>query len=175
MPIIFITKLSILLLYLRIFVPSGKPKIYYAIHFVIWFNLLFYLANIPIEIWPCIPREKLWSPSLPGHCINDDLVFVSGGIINVVSDFAILLLPIMSIWRLQMPTRRKVGVSAVFATGLLYVSRPWCRLGSADFGSGCISSIMHLVTSVRSAGNPDKTYYLFPVALWTCVVSFPKE
>ena len=33
--------------------------------------------------------------------------------------------------------------------------------------SGCISSIMHLVTSVASARSDDKTYYLFPVALWT--------
>lgn len=35
------------------------------------------------------------------------------------------------------------------------------------FISGCISSIMHLVTSVASARSSDKTYYLFPVALWT--------
>lgn len=119
MPIIFITKLSILLLYLRIFVPSGRPKFYYIVHFVIWFNLLFYIANLPIEIWSCIPREKIWDPLLPGHCINNELVFVAGGIINVISDFTILALPIFSIWHLQMPTQRKVGVSAVFATGLL--------------------------------------------------------
>ena len=28
---------------------------------------------------------------------------------------------------------------------------------------------MHLVTSVASAKSPDKTYYLFPVAMWTYV------
>ena len=39
----------------------------------------------------------------------------------MVSDFTILLLPIVEVWRLQMSKHRKIGVSAVFATGLLYV------------------------------------------------------
>ena len=60
-------------------------------------------------------------PTEPGHCINNEEVFVAGGTINVVSDFTILLLPIVEVWRLQMSIQRKIGVSAVFATGLLYV------------------------------------------------------
>lgn len=150
-PIIFITKLSILLLFLRIFVPGGKNRTYWIIQGVILFNFLFYLANLPVEIWPCVPRSKLWTPTEPGHCIKNEEVFVAGGTINVVSDFTILLLPIVEVWRLHMSKERKIGVSAVFATGLF----------------GCISSIMHLVTSVASARSSDKTYYLFPVALWT--------
>ena len=63
-------------------------------------------------------------PTEPGHCINNEEVFVAGGTINVVSDFTILLLPIVEVWRLHMSTRRKIGVSAVFATGLLYVYLP---------------------------------------------------
>lgn len=121
-PIIFATKLSILLLFLRIFVPNGRSTTYYTIHVLIWLNLFFYIANVPIEIWPCIPRKKLWTPSLPGHCLNNERVFVAGGAINVVSDFAILLLPVVLISRLQMPLKKKIGVSAIFATGFLYVS-----------------------------------------------------
>lgn len=60
-------------------------------------------------------------PTEPGHCIKNEEVFVAGGTINVVSDFTILLLPIVEVWRLHMSTHRKIGVSAVFATGLLYV------------------------------------------------------
>lgn len=88
---------------------------------MILFNFLFYLANLPVEIWPCVPRSKLWMPTEPGHCINNEEVFVAGGTINIVSDFTILLLPIVEVWRLHMSTQRKIGVSAVFATGLLYV------------------------------------------------------
>ena len=138
---------------------------------MILFNFLFYLANLPVEIWPCVPRSKLWTPTEPGHCINNEEVFVAGGTINVVSDFTILLLPIVEVWRLQMSTQRKLGVSAVFATGLLYVVHNACKNGRLKnrltVTSGCISSIMHLVTSIASARSDDKTYYLFPVAMWT--------
>lgn len=99
--------------------PNGKTVTYYMIHLLIWFNLLFYIANIPIEIWPCIPRRKLWEPSVPGTCLNNERVFVAGGSINVVSDFAILLIPLVSIAKLQMPMKKKLGVSTIFATGFL--------------------------------------------------------
>lgn len=120
-PIIFFAKLSILLLYLRIFVIVTGTKTYYAIHFTIWSILLFYLANLPVEIWACTPRRKIWDPTVEGKCINNDVVLVTGGVMNVVTDFAILLLPLVSIIRLQMPLPRKIGVSAVFATGFLHV------------------------------------------------------
>lgn len=171
-PIIFATKLSILLLFLRIFVPNGKGATYYIIHILIWLNLCFYIANVPIEIWPCIPREKLWKPSVPGRCLDNERVFVAGGAINVVSDFAILLLPVVLISRLQMPLKKKIGVSAIFATGFLQVS----PLAFLERGmliifppSGCVASIMHLMTSVEASHSEDKSYTLFPLALWTYV------
>lgn len=120
-PTIFFAKLSILLLYLRIFVTGKGSKTYYAIHFIIWSNFLFYLSNLPTEIWTCIPRERIWDPTVDGKCLNNDAIIVSGGAINVVSDFGILLIPIVSIGHLQMPRAKKIGVLAVFATGFLQV------------------------------------------------------
>ena len=120
-PGIFLAKLSILLLYLRVFVPVKWSKTYFAVHTILWSNFLFYLTNIPTEIWICIPRERIWDPTVDGHCLNNDAVIVTGGVINVISDFAILLIPLVCIGRLQMPLNRKIGISAVFATGLLQV------------------------------------------------------
>lgn len=120
-PIIFFAKLSILLLYLRIFVIASGTKTYYTIHFIIWFNMLFYLANLPVEIWACVPRRKIWQPTLPGHCLNNDAVLITGGVVNVVTDWATLFIPLFSIGRLQMPLLKKIGVLAVFATGFLQV------------------------------------------------------
>lgn len=84
--------------------------------------MLFYLANIPVEIWACVPRRKIWQPTLPGHCLNNDAVLITGGVVNVVTDWAILLIPLFWIGRLQMPLVKKIGVLAVFATGFLHVS-----------------------------------------------------
>ena len=118
-PLIFITKLSILLQYLCIFVPNHTGKLYYTVQFIIWFNLLFYIASTLAEIFTCIPRKKIWEPTTSGRCVNINIVVLATGAINIISDFSILVLPLSSIWGLQMPRKRKIALSAVFATGLL--------------------------------------------------------
>lgn len=40
---------------------------------------------------------------------------------GVAIDIYILVLPIVAVNKLQMPTRRKVGIMLIFMTGLLYV------------------------------------------------------
>ena len=118
-PVIFLTKLSILLQYLRIFVPNHAGKLYYTVQFIIWLNLLLYIADTLASIFTCMPRKKIWEPSTPGHCVKIGIVVITNGAINVISDFSVLVLPLNSIWGLQMPRKRKIALSAVFATGLL--------------------------------------------------------
>ena len=119
--LIFITKLSILLQYLRIFVPNRQGIAYYAAHALIWLNLICYTIIGFLVLFQCTPRRKIWEPLLPGNCLNFGSILISGAIINIVSDFCILALPLASIWNLQMATKHKIGISAVFAVGLLYV------------------------------------------------------
>ena len=120
--LIFITKLSILLQYLRIFVPNRQGPAYYIAQFLIWSNLIFYLVIGFSALFQCTPREKIWNPLVPGKCLSFAAILVAGGILNIISDFSILALPLASTWRLQMATRHKIGISAVFAIGFLYVS-----------------------------------------------------
>ncbi|KAL8891576.1 MAG: hypothetical protein Q9215_001440 [Flavoplaca cf. flavocitrina] len=40
------------------------------------------------------------------------------GICNILTDFAILILPIPMVWKLQATPRKKLGLAAVFATGI---------------------------------------------------------
>lgn len=118
-PLIFVAKLSILLLYLRAFTPNGRGNTFFAIHFLLWFNLLFYTANTLTKIFQCTPRTKIWEPETPGRCVDvNSLIQTSAGL-NVFSDFSLLVLPIASIWKLHMKTSQKIGISAVFAAGLL--------------------------------------------------------
>lgn len=118
-PIVLLAKLSILLQYQRIFVPNHAGKLYYTVQFIIWLNLLFYIAATLASIFTCMPRKKIWEPSTPGRCVNIGIVVITNGAINVISDFSVLVLPLNSIWELQMPRKRKIALSAVFATGLL--------------------------------------------------------
>ena len=118
-PLICITKLSILLQYLRVFVPLRTGTIYYLICGLIWLNVVLYSSVCVVEICQCIPRSKIWEPNTPGHCINNYVAFIITACFNVVSDFSILLLPIGCIWNLQMTTRRKIELSSIFTLGLL--------------------------------------------------------
>ncbi|KAL8726422.1 MAG: hypothetical protein Q9181_006051, partial [Wetmoreana brouardii] len=43
------------------------------------------------------------------------------GVFGIVSDLFIWFLPLPVVWNLQMPTRKKIGVTTIFATGLLAV------------------------------------------------------
>lgn len=91
-------------------------------YLVIWSTSIFHLITTFITIFPCNPREKFWNVLITdGHCLNMDVVNIAASVINSVSDFVILLLPQGVIWKLQMPFRRKLGISAIFLIGLLYV------------------------------------------------------
>ena len=85
----------------------------------IWSNLVFYLTNMGVLIALCRPREKIWNQYLPGHCYDGNTSYLASGFFNVISDFAILLLPLPALWSLQMPLKRKVMLTAIFATALL--------------------------------------------------------
>ncbi|OJJ53194.1 hypothetical protein ASPSYDRAFT_62356 [Aspergillus sydowii CBS 593.65] len=150
-PLIFVTKLSLFLLYLRVFAPSRRDNTYRIIHLFIWFNVAFYLANFFLKIFQCIPRSRIWDPDTPGHCININIPILVTAAINVLSDLMMLVLPIVCVWRLQMTTRRKMGISAIFAAGVF----------------GCFSSIMRLAVSVKDRDTKDKTYDWFSEFLWT--------
>lgn len=96
-----------------------------------WLTWLLIGINIVINIslafsfgFQCIPRRKIWTPTLAGRCIDLGAAFLVSAITNTVTDIAAFLLPLYSIWDLQLPWERKVGVLAVFGVGLLYVIQP---------------------------------------------------
>ena len=118
-PIMFFTKYAILLQYIRIFVPNHKSTMFYVIQSIIIIIGCFFTSSLFVSIFQCVPREKLWTPTLPGFCINYPVTLMVVGIFNVCSDFVILLLPMAWIWGLKMSTQRKLGVSSIFAFGAL--------------------------------------------------------
>ena len=114
------TKVAILLQIQHIFITSRKSIRFLLVQLVIWINALWYFINIFLNAFPCTPRAKIWDPLLPGHCsISYNVVDYISCIFNMVSDLFILVLPIMWVWKLQMPRKRKFGVSLIFASGIL--------------------------------------------------------
>ena len=81
--------------------------------------MLWYLINIFLNAFVCVPRKKLWMPTVPEHCMDWNAIDLISVIFNIVSDMFIFLLPISSVLNLQMAWKRKLGVSAIFATSAL--------------------------------------------------------
>ena len=109
---------------LRIFVPNRKANktLFLSIWVIIGVNFCFYFMDIIFEIILCLPREKICNPLLTsGRCLNALVLYKATGMFNVVSDLAILIIPMFPIWELQMPLGRKFKIAGVFASGILSV------------------------------------------------------
>ena len=118
-PTVLMVKLSLLFLYLHIFRPNVRLR--HCIHFGIWFLCLFYSATFIAYAVLSIPRpgQSQLAAILSVDTARDIPLGITQGAINVVSDFYIFCLPIPVVWKLQMPRKKKIGVFAVFVTGLL--------------------------------------------------------
>jgi hypothetical protein len=117
--ILFI-KFGIVLEWLRIFNPKRiKNGFYWGSWIILAINLVFYVSAAFILLLACKPFSKLYNPFLKGTCYDPSKLFVAAGPINLAVDVMILLLPCKIIWELQIPTKKKLGLAATFAFGLL--------------------------------------------------------
>ena len=107
-------KVSILCLYARIFPQKWFKYILWAVGV---FCVAYTVAQFLADVLQCVPLDKLWDPTVAGACINFESVIISGGILNIVTDFMILTLPMPLVWQLQVPTAKKRTLSIMFGIG----------------------------------------------------------
>lgn len=117
-PTVFFAKLSLFLLYLRIFSPDRRTRFF--IYFGIACTFIVYMTTAITATALCAARKgESWPVALlSSRCSKAMAMTYIQGIFNVVSDFYVLILPIPVVWKLQLPLRKKIGVCAIFMTGL---------------------------------------------------------
>ena len=114
-------KSAILLLYIRVF---GSLKYVRRVSwFMVAFTAAFHLASLVVIIFACSPRSKLLNPLIPGKCINKHHLSTPSAGLNIFTDVVAFVLPIKAVLDLNASRHQKIQVLALFATGLLYVSR----------------------------------------------------
>ncbi|KAJ4414870.1 hypothetical protein N0V82_007663 [Gnomoniopsis sp. IMI 355080] len=101
-----LTKISILLFYLRIF-PKKQIKI--AIWVLIGLNIAYLIVFEVISIFQCTP--------------------IPGGL-NLVLDLAVLILPLSELWKLSMTLRKKLQILSMFCVGFFVTIVSLLRLQS---------------------------------------------
>ena len=113
-PTILMTKLSLLLLYLRLF--RANVRLRYGIYVSMGFLFLFYCGMFIASAILSVPKPAIM------FSVNTDKATPLGiaqGAVGVGTDFLVFCLPLSVIWKLQLPLRKKIGVLAIFMTGLL--------------------------------------------------------
>ncbi|KAI0867199.1 hypothetical protein GGS24DRAFT_411578 [Hypoxylon argillaceum] len=119
----FFTKSSILFLYRRILRGNTLSYVTSGLLIAVWsWGIAFFFASL----FTCYPINQNWlslhgSPEHNAHCYNYIPMYYATAISNVILDVLILLVPIPIVWRLHMPTKRKIGVIGIFLLGGLVV------------------------------------------------------
>ncbi len=113
-----LNKVSVILLYLRIFVSKRFRLAAFAILFVV---VGYGIGGIAATIWQCVPIQGAWIKSTPATCINSDVFWVAYAVLNIVTDVMVLVLPIGPIMKLQLRLRDRILLCGVFTLGGLSV------------------------------------------------------
>ena len=147
-------KVAILREFIHIFVPGGTRRgLYRCCLCLIWFLLLFYPSMVILVNVRCLPHRKIYDLSVKGQCFNKRALDITVSFVTLLTDTAILLLPQLAIWKLQMPKMRKIGLSAIFAVGIVAV----------------VSAIVRIPSAIRFFESTDANYDYSSVTLWALV------
>ncbi|KAL9051676.1 MAG: hypothetical protein Q9206_004612 [Seirophora lacunosa] len=112
-----IIKISILLLYIRIF---GRLRYFKILAYIIGvFSICWAIMVILVCAFQCRPVQLVWDKSVSGTCINAPLFFIIGSAPNVFTDFVLLVLPLPAVWNLHTTRAQKISLTVIFLLGSL--------------------------------------------------------
>ena len=118
-PTLFFAKGAILLLYLRIFTPNKRMK--YSIWLGLAWDFLLYWSGIPIATLYGTPRiGQSWDVVATTETRANLTTFaLVQGVLSVVLDFYIFILPIPIVSKLPISLKQRLSILGVFATAIL--------------------------------------------------------
>lgn len=112
-----LTKLSVLFFYNRVF--GAAPGLKIALQVIGSITILWWIIIVFVTIFQCTPVSGM-SVHVPGAvCIPAIPFFLGQSIPNIITDFAILLIPLPILWKLQMRVSKKTFLVIIFLVGYL--------------------------------------------------------
>ena len=74
-----------------------------------------------MSILQCLPIAYGWDPAIPnGYCVNYGALVLATNICNIITDFAILILPVPYVLKLNLSAKKKKLVLITFVMGGRY-------------------------------------------------------
>lgn len=154
-----LAKVSLLLFLYRIFHVDFKFRIAsWIIGFVV---VVWSLVTLFLMIFSCHPVKANWDVALLAdpktHCYPKVYNVINiHGYCNIITDFALLFLPLPMVKGLQMSLKKKFSVATIFATGALYVHQSPESVDSTNTtNSICAIAIVrqYIVYNTNKAGD----------------------
>lgn len=108
------TKLSILFLYHRLFPLQWFKRTVLALGI---FIVCYSIPQIFGDIFQCVPIRSKWDPTVTATCIDYVRLIIACGVINIVTDFIMLALPLPVLWSLHVSEHRKWVLTFMFVIG----------------------------------------------------------
>ncbi|KOS16843.1 hypothetical protein ESCO_004731 [Escovopsis weberi] len=146
---ISLTKVSILLLYLRIFVQKWFRICAYILIVIV---SMYIVASVGVSIFQCTPIRGAWDKSIHPKCVSLTQNWYANAGFAIATDVLVLVLPLQPIWGSQLPVNQKRALILVFLLGFFVT----------------ITSILRSTTLDFSTKSPDTTYDIAST-LWTMV------
>jgi general stress protein CsbA len=143
-------KLLVVLMYLHIL--TNKYERIAAKVLVILISAT-WLAYTVTAMFQCTPFAFNWDKMIAGgKCFNVQAYANSSSVPNIITDFAVLILPLRTVWGLKISVGRRVGLLLIFMTGSLYVYPLSCHVAgdTANNNRGIIASIIRTVVFART-------------------------
>ncbi|EYE98765.1 uncharacterized protein EURHEDRAFT_373853 [Aspergillus ruber CBS 135680] len=139
----WVIKQAFLLFYLRL---SPQRGFQIAVYITMGINTSFTIINCMLGFMQCRPMDAMIHPELypNAQCLSQYVVMMVPTALNAFSDIIILVLPIPTVLKLRMSSRRKLAVLGVIGFGSLSVITAMCRFA----------------LQVQMVENPDTTYVL---------------
>lgn len=112
-----LTKIAILLFYLRIF---PQKQLRHTIYVTVALCVAYTIACVTASGLQCLPIHYAWDRwdgENNGKCINLNALAWASAAINIVLDLIVIVLPMKEISTLSLSRRRKFGVMLMFLLG----------------------------------------------------------
>ncbi|KAI1852284.1 hypothetical protein JX265_006334 [Neoarthrinium moseri] len=131
-----LTKVSILLFYLKVF-PKRSFRI--CVYILIGLNIAYALGYDLVLIFQCSPIDgawRSWDGEYNAKCISINILGWSAAAINIALDLGTIILPLPELFQLSMSMKKKVQILLMFAVGFFVTVVSAIRLRSLiEFGT----------------------------------------
>ena len=109
------SKLSVLLMYAAMIPKSSMSKWARILGALI---VIWNIANIIAVLLICRPFARNWDFTLPGTCGSQPAFYFAMGLVNLIADAMIIVLPMPYLYNLRLAWRKKLAAMALLSMGI---------------------------------------------------------